>query len=412
MSAEEVQVKDVGISSIDPDLERLFNQSLRAQLEQLTNPSCDGSINEMLVSHCCTLVDSVLSDTELAHEKWVDLFFAFSDALLTIYKQTELTEEEINTSYLNATGLVMAVKDAVHTVKDIYRVKAFLRGLDQALTQATSQGKPDLHIVYPACGPFAPLALPLICYLNEKKPDHVRLKLTLIDIQPGAIKVLRRVADSMSLSDDILEILCMDVMDYTPSRKIDVLVIEALQHGLTREGHVSFIQHLSQFLATDALLLPEEIKVNAILAVGQKEYCDQWRGQERSHSSFVDTDIQNDRINLGTILTLNRETLMRLQRVPLGEGFDLLEAGQVLIPKDVSDIDQRILLLAVTAKVFGEEWVNEYDSGITHPRPDMSVCIDFKPRIPEADDLLVKSGDTLKFYYKLCGTPSFLPTLA
>ncbi|MFC3151629.1 hypothetical protein ACFOEK_11385 [Litoribrevibacter euphylliae] len=412
MSAEEVQVKDVGISSIDPDLERLFNQSLRAQLEQLTNPSCDGSINEMLVSHCCTLVDSVLSDTELAHEKWVDLFFAFSDALLTIYKQTELTEEEINTSYLNATGLVMAVKDAVHTVKDIYRVKAFLRGLDQALTQATSQGKPDLHIVYPACGPFAPLALPLICYLNEKKPDHVRLKLTLIDIQPGAIKVLRRVADSMSLSDDILEILCMDVMDYTPSRKIDVLVIEALQHGLTREGHMSFIQHLSQFLAIDALLLPEEIKVNAILAVGQKEYCDQWRGQERSHSSFVDTDIQNDRINLGTILTLNRETLMRLQRVPLGEGFDLLEAGQVLIPKDVSDIDQRILLLAVTAKVFGEEWVNEYDSGITHPRPDMSVCIDFKPRIPEADDLLVKSGDTLKFYYKLCGTPSFLPTLA
>ncbi|BBN80753.1 hypothetical protein PA25_07380 [Pseudoalteromonas sp. A25] len=398
------------LSSIDPSLAKLLNQSLRDQLSRQLKGDAFAS-SEVLIKHCCKLVECLLAKTQ-THEQLVECFADFSQSLIELYQSLELTEQETTHSYVNATGLVMAVKDAVSTVNDIYRVKAFIRALKHTLDDAESQSSQPLHLVYPACGPFAPLVLPLLCYVKKHNTHQRPLKITLIDIQPGAEKVLKRTVESLGLDLHSVDVLCMDVMDYKPSLPIDILVIEAMQHGLSKEGHLSFMRHLTPFLSEDAYLLPKEIVVEAMLAVPQREFVEQWQEQERSHSSFINEQIEAERINLGPIFTLNLDTLKHITTMPLGNGFDLIEAGQVTIPQNVHDMPKRILLLSAKLHVDGQEQVAQYDSGITHPLADMSVCIDFKPHASEPDDLLVKGGDKLKFYYKLCGMPSFLPTIA
>ncbi|WP_067102655.1 SAM-dependent methyltransferase [Marinomonas atlantica] len=393
----------------DPKLKDICNQNLRKQLNNLLNQLPENELQQALQNSFNTLVAQILSD-KLPHTQLVDLFADAYENLLASYDKAELTESEKMTSYINATGLVMSVENAVHTFQDIYRVQAFLRGIHQAL--AEKKDSEAVYIVYPACGPCAPLLLPLISYYASRDIDRQRLKITLIDIQPGAVKALNKLISDLDIADYIHEVLCCDVMDFQPNYKIDVLVMEALQHGFTREGHLAFARHLVPFLSEDAIMLPEKITVTASLNIGQREYVDQWANQERSHSSLVDQDIQNERSVLGEVFSLSLDKLHKLTIIPLGDGMELVECNQVQIPKGIENINKTSLLLSVTATTFGNEQIKEYDSGITHPLCDMSVCIDFVPKAAEPDDLLVKSGDWLKFYYKLSGTPGFLPTVA
>ena len=60
--------------------------------------------------------------------------------------------------------------------------------------------------------------------------------------------------------------------------------------------------------------------------------------------------------------------------------------------------------------MYENEKIYEYDSGITHPLPEQQVCINFTPSESRDGDLLVKSGDDIKFYYRLNGLPGFLAT--
>mgnify|MGYP000754531727 CR=1 FL=1 len=397
-------------SAIDQGLQRLFNQSLREQLHACMNSADEPEHRSALKTALNELTETLLQQPDTDHEQLVERFASANEQLLVSYKQVELTEAETHSSHINATGLVMAVKDAIHTVNDIYRVKAFIRGVDQALS--TRDTDSPIHLLYPACGPFAPLLLPLISHYQQQGTGPQQLRITLIDLQPGAVKVLNQLVDDLDIRSYIEDIRCMDVMDYRPTQPIDVLVLEALQHGFTREGHLSFARHLSQFLSPGALMIPEKISVQASLNVGQREYVDQWKDKPRTHSSLMDTTIQQERTPLGEVFTLTLDKLRKLNVIPLGDSAELVECNQVKIPTGVSNINKMCLLFSVTATTFGQEQIREYDSGISHPLYDLSVCIDFVPRVAEPDDLLVKSGDKLKFYYKLTGTPGFLPTIA
>ncbi|MBY4678830.1 class I SAM-dependent methyltransferase [Marinobacterium arenosum] len=397
-------------SAIDKGLQQLFNQSLREQLHACMSDAEQPEHQSALKTAMAALTELLLHQPDADHQQLVQQFAQANAQLATSYAQAELTESENNSAFINATGLVMAVKDAIHTVNDIYRVKAFIRGIDQAL--ASREANHPIHLLYPACGPFAPLLLPLISYYQQRDIGPQQLRITLIDLQPGAVKVLNQLVDDLDLRGYIHEIRCQDVMDYQPEQPIDVLVMEALQHGFTREGHLAFARHLSRFLSPDAIMIPEKISVTASLNEGQREYVDQWSDQERTHSSLMDPAIQAARTPLSEIFTLTLDSLRKLNVIPLGDSAELVECNQVRIPTGVSNINKQSLLLSVTATTFGQEQILEYDSGISHPLYDLSLCIDFVPQVPEPDDLLAKSGDKLKFYYKLTGTPGFLPTIA
>lgn len=400
------------VTAIDQGLQQLFNQSLREQLHTCMANANVPEYQMALRTSLAELVDTLLHK-ESDHAELVKTFATTNEQLLACYARAELTEAETHTSYINATGVVMAVKDAINTVNDIYRVKAFIRGINQALDAhpARNAAQP-LHLVYPACGPFAPLLLPLISYYQQHGLGPQQLRVTLIDIQPGASKVLQQLVDDLEIQDYIHAIHCQDVMHYQPEHRIDVLVMEALQHGFSREGHLAFARHLRQFLSPDAIMIPEKITVSAMMNAGQREYVDQWETQDRTHSSLLDTAIVEERTELGEVFSLTLDTLRKLTVIPLGDSAELIECNQLQIPTGISNINQKSLLLTATATTFGQEQIREYDSGISHPLYDPSLCVDFVPKVPEPDDLLVRSGDKLKFYYKLTGAPGFLPTRA
>ncbi|NWO04416.1 MAG: hypothetical protein HLX50_01530 [Alteromonadaceae bacterium] len=397
-------------TAVDPNLQQLFNQSLREQLQACRHKTTDTERKKSLKGSLKNLTETLLHEPETPHAELTSLFADVSESLISSYKLASLTEAEANSSYINASGVVMAVKDAIHTIKDIYRVKAFIRGIHQALNSQLP--KRSLHLVYPACGPFAPLLLPLISYYQQRGTGPEKMKITLIDVQPGAVKVLRQLVDDLDITDYIADIRCQDVLEYQPQQPIDILVMEALQHGLTKEGHLNFARYLNPFLAPNAIMIPEEISVKAFLNVAQREYVDQWEDRDRTHSELVNPDIQNERLGLGEILRVTRKTLSELKTMPLGNSIEMLECGEVRVPTDINNIEKQALLISVSATTFGEEKIQEYDSGITHPLPDMSVCIGFRPPAQQPDDLMVKPGDTLKFYYQLTGIPRFLPTVA
>ncbi|WP_157834701.1 hypothetical protein [Oceanospirillum beijerinckii] len=394
----------------DKRLEQMFNQFLRDQLAACMNTDAENSHQEALQHSLEQLTELLLINSRPDHDQLADAFSESNIRLLNSFKLADLNETELNQSFINKHGLVISVKDTLNTVNDIYRVRSFIRGIHSALNETDSSRV--THIVYPACGPFAPLLLPLIRHYKAKGVFSPNLKISLLDIQPGAVKVLNQLIDDLDIREYIHEVLCMDVMDYQPELPIDLLVLEALQHGFTKEGHMAFACHLSQFLSAEARMIPEKLSVTAFLNKGQREYVDQWKDQERAHSDFLDSEIQNERIMLGEIFSLTLETLKSIKLIPFGENARLVECNQITIPQDIPDINKYILNLAVNIATYSTETLNEYDSGITCPVPDMSVCIDFKPKAPEPDDLLVKSGDKIKFYYKMTATPGFLPTIA
>jgi hypothetical protein len=402
------------IDAVDPRLERLFTQSLRQQLSDLKQEFSDSDRAQALSMQMRQLVTLVLQDTPVSHNELVDVFAETTAQLHLLYHSTELSEDLKTRQFITATGSVMALQYAIHTVKDIYRVRAFLRGIDAALKHRHADiAKRPFHILYPACGPFAPLLLPLIHYYRVNHGFSAsQLRITLIDIQQGATLMLERLIQTLGIQDYIHAIHTQDVMDYHSEYPVDLLVLEALQHGLTKEGHMSMARHLSQFLATDGLMIPQKITVRAFLNSGDAEFVQQWRETEYCHSATVSTKVASQRVELGNILELTRESLDKLKSVRLGEGFELLECGRVQIPRGIEAIEHKLLLYCVSATTFGEEEIKEYDSGITHPLPDASVCIDFRPKQPEADDLLLKSGDHIQFYYKLTANPGFMPTWA
>ena len=122
------------------------------------------------------------------------------------------------------------------------------------------------------------------------------------------------------------------------------------------------------------------------------------------------------RIELGEILNLTADSLRNLQEQTIDQFTSLIECGAVTLPELPADMEHPLLMICTkiiageqTEEFENQEVIDEYDSGITHPLPDMQVCINFVPTESKPGDLLVNSGEQLKFYYRMNGLPGFLP---
>ena len=199
-------------------------------------------------------------------------------------------------------------------------------------------------------------------------------------------------------------------MEYQAPNQVDMVVLEALQHGFSREGHLCLAKHFADMLKDDGVFLPEQISISAALNVGQREYVDQWNPDSNQNEALeIQQQIRSERTQLGEILKVNLPMLKAMKITQQDEHTALYECGEVKIPDLPENEEKQVLLIQTDIIVFGQWGIGEYDSGITHPLPDLKVCINFNPRTPEPDDLLVKSGDSLKFYYCMNGLPGFLP---
>lgn len=398
----------------------VLNQLLRQQLKPVPakadeSPTITNEphwVNSDPLSSAVAAVDYMLHSSSEERDILHQLLSALYHQLKQIYQSCDIEPELRKRQFISHCGLIISSDDCIETILDDLRVRAFTRGIDQAIRQMERQrnGLKRVHIVYPACGPFAPLLLPLIAYYHANKIYTAQqLRITLIDIQPAAAKTLQLLVTELGIKDYIRQICCMDALQYDPAeRAVDMVVLEAMQHGLSREGFFVIARHFSQMLEDDGVLIPQKVRVSAVLNEAQREFVDQWQDAQAVSADNLMTQVQQERTILGEILHIDKDVLTELKERVLDEHTTLVECAKVQIP-DLSDkTTEQTLLICTEINTFADEVIGEYDSGITHPLPDTQVCIDFKPKQEQPGDLLLNSGDAIKFYYRLNGLPGFL----
>ncbi|WP_440055529.1 hypothetical protein ACSLBF_05140 [Pseudoalteromonas sp. T1lg65] len=394
----------------DPRVDELLKHSIRTQLESLLKSKITTEQRiQLLQKSFVDAMSLVLSDTKVAHQQLVKAFESMYDQAVQSLAMAELSQDVLTRQYVSETGLIMSPHNCKHTIKDVYRIKGYARGIDKAIA-AKLKNKPSVTILYPACGPFAPLLLPLLSYYkHEKRYSSEQIKVILVDVQPGAILSLQQLVQDLQLEDYVLQIEEADATKYVPNLEIDLLILEAMQHGFTKEGQLSIAKHLVQFLNIDGWMIPQNVSVRGMMVIGETEFNQQWKDVKYSHSIHVDRAAQQDRVELGEILSINKSSLLDMGEVELADGIKVIPANQIVLPTGIADMDQRILAIYAHIETFSQEVVGQYDSGITNPRPDMTFYVDAKPREVEHTHFVASSGDAVQFYYQLSGLTGFVP---
>lgn len=391
----------------------MYSLSNDLKIRELLNPVSTSLEHSVITNNATTMVEGILKSKhtiERYHETQHTLIQIY-DSLKGIFDYANVPLELRQRQFLNKTGFAMSPKDAITTIQDVFRVSGFIRAIDQAIQDLRTVYKDTpLHIVYPACGPLAPLLVPLLAYYNAKDIYSANeLQVTFIDIQEGAIIALIELLKVARLGEFVKDVCLMDAVEYQSDETIHMVILEAMQHGFSKEGHLSIARHFAARLDSQGLFLPQEVRIDAVLAKGEEEYTKQW---QEKFSAFANSnqEILNRRMVLGRVLNVNLETLQNMEVLELDEYTHLLKCASFTIPAFKQGEQQTIMLFTTNITIYKDEEINEYDSGITHPLPDLDICINFIPKTKKENDLYLVSGDSITFYYKLVGLPGFLVT--
>ena len=411
-SPQSVDVKDERIDFNSMHLNANLFGDFKDQLRQQLTVEKPSPQNDEFI-HLCVhdAVSSMLTNALCNKEKLAAQLEAVFEAFTQVYESSDISEALRKRRYICETGLVSSPDHCTETIKDTLRMNAFVRGIDQAIHSLSQSVKGKINIVYPACGPFAPLLLPLLSYYQrEGIYSSDDLSVSLIDIQDGAIQSVRSLIKALSIGGFIKEVVCCNAVSYTSNEPVHLVVLEALQHGFSREGHLKLAKHFADMLDPIGIFLPQEIIVSAVLNVGQREYVEQWQQAKTEEEKMnLINEVRAERTELGDILRVNLPMLRKMSFQRQDEHTELYECGSVELPYLEKEYDQQVLMISSKVNVFNDEKIDEYDSGITHPLPDLQVCVNFVPKDSRPGDLLVKSGDVIKFYYCMNGLPGFLP---
>ncbi|KAB0320008.1 hypothetical protein F6W79_07395 [Vibrio diabolicus] len=411
VGGEEVQQQTQQFGFAEPEMDELLKYSLRTQLEaMLQNQLSTAERQRQLKESFAAAVELVLKETKVEHRTLVQAFQSMYGNACQSLSLAKLTQEELTRQYVSTSGLVMSPLNCKHTIKDVYRIKGFACGTNRAIQQMLAN-KSQVKVLYPACGPFAPLLLPLLAhYKQSDRISAEQLQVTLVDIHPGAIKALNQLIADLDIADYIEALVEEDATQFSPTQTFDLLILEAMQHGFSREGFLSIAKHLVQYLHIQGEMIPNQVSVRAMMVIGETEFNQQWEKAEYAHSNHCQPEAIDDRIDLGEILNVNKAMLLRSEIFELDGGIKMLQGNTIELPKDVPDMAKRILAIYSHIDTYGDAMVGQYDSGITHPKPDMTFYVDAKPKAVEHHYFEAKGGDKVSFYYQLTGLPGFVAT--
>lgn len=395
------------MAEIENSMALLRDSELRKFIQGSDTPELE---TEVMHANSCRFTELVMNNrTDVAYSEIETQLTNMFKTFEGVFDFARVPSELRTRRFIHKTGVAISPQHCLHTIKDVYRVSSFVRAVDRALEDNRAKFGEKLHIVYPACGPLAPLLLPLLCsYKATGKFTEDDLEITFIDIQQGAIMSLTEILKVGGLEGYVKEILHIDATDYCYSSKIHMVILEAMQHGFSREGHLSIAHHFAKMLDKEGTFLPQSVKINAVLVNPQNEFVEQWHEVEHASRQNVNPEIFKDRLPLGEIIDVNLDFLRNMQMIEVDQYTKIVPCSHIKLPE--LEGSEKILTFCTEINVYKDENLNEYESGITHPLPDLSICINFIPKDKKPDDLYVVSGDYLGFFYRMNGLPGFLVT--
>jgi len=267
-----------------------------------------------------------------------DLHGIFSE--LSGIRAGDITDQDI----MLATGKAVSTIKAAHCLLEIDRTRIFLRGIYQAICKMTAARPNDtINILYAGCGPYATLLTPLTSRFTSKQ-----VKFIMLDVNAVSLDAARELYDQLGILDYVMDFVCADATAYTlpENVSIDIVISETMLNGLRKEPQLAIMNNLIPQLHPEAIFIPEEIKVDAMLTRWQQEY-----------NSFTILDYQPKRIKVGRIYCASRQ-------------FHLPEPVVVRIP--ASETHNRLDLFT-EIRVFAQEVLTTYNCSLTVPLPICKV---------------------------------------
>jgi hypothetical protein len=287
-------------------------------------------------------------------------------------------------------GEALTPQTAAGCIFDYVRTTKFLRGVKKAIDiQLNTQGKNKIKIMYVGCGPHATLLFPLIPLYDE-----TQLEINLIDYHQESIDSLKLLISHYGLSNYFNEILCDNAVNYHHKKEYlyDLIIIETMQKALYAEPQVAITNHVSQYLATDGFLIPEAIKVSAVLADLRSELSSSSNKWTNFWFNIKRADAKNKRIFLKGVFVLDKNIRTKYDTRNLTA--NRISLPTVPIKSRVGRMRDIILLTEII--IFEDIILSEEDeTGLTKLYFDQNL----RP---------VEEGKQIKFSYQLGSNPRFL----
>jgi hypothetical protein len=271
-------------------------------------------------------------------------------------------------------GVAISPVDAGRCVLDVARTAAFLRGTRAALEELRRRrsGQP-IYVLYAGCGPFAPLALPLLALA-----DHDDVKWVLLDIHRPSLAHVQCLTEHWDMRESIAGLLECDATR-PPFGKwsADLVIAEVMQRALSKEPQVAVTAALSNHVKEDGFFLPKTVELRLCLADLSQEFTTM-----ESESTVLRPRV---RVSVGSVLKLDLEGASGIfERAARAGGVSVcdLEVPEFEHPKELH------LIVQTAVEVFGNERLGDYDSGLTVP-------------LVLHDVGMVKPGDRLRCVYEV-----------
>lgn len=257
-------------------------------------------------------------------------------------------------------GEALSPQTAAGCIFDYVRTTKFLRGIKKAIDlQLNVMGKKRLKIMYVGPGPHATLLFPLLPLYDE-----TQLEISLIDFHQGSIDSLNLLISHYEFDKFFNEIICDNAADYHHKKEYlyDMIIIETMQKALSVEPQVAITNHFSKYLAKDGFLIPEAIKIFAVLADLQSELSSSSRKWINFWFKIKHADAKNKRIFLKEIFALDKNIKDNYDTLNLTENKIILPA--VPIPNKIGRMRNLILLTEII--IFDDVILSEEDeTGLT-----------------------------------------------
>lgn len=299
--------------------------SLQIQLNKLTQ--------EILNSEICPthLRPEVIEISKLFQELCSDIF----------RKKDRIDEGESST----LDGLAVSPTMAAACVDEYMRTTLYLRGLFAAIRdQGAKISNRPVRILYAGCGPFGTLAVPLMSILEEGEAQF-----TFLDIHQESIESARTLVSALKFDNFVHEYLTGDAMLYEVncSEPPDIIVMETMQAVLNKEMQVPMTRWLMA-QAPDAILVPQEIKIELTLVDLSREF------------DFEEQGITKKRSERLEVFSITKEKVIEW----LGLQHSL-PGSKITIPAFEPQMQG---MLFTNIQVYGKHKLKDYHCGLTSPQ--------------------------------------------
>jgi len=259
-------------------------------------------------------------------------------ARFTGIRAGDITDKDID---LPSGKAVSAIK-AAHCLMEIDRTRKFLRGIHQAICQFLDE-RPNqtVNILYAGCGPYATLLTPLTTFFTEQQ-----VRFTMLDVNAESLDAVHLLYSELGMLDYVVDFVCTDATRYQIPEdvKFDMVISETMLNALRKEPQLAIMNNLIPQLNPQAIFIPENITVEAILTRWEEEY-----------NHFTVPDYEPKRIKAGLVYSTSRE-------------FQLPRPVVLQVP--ASETHNRLDLFTEIT-VFGKEVLTTYNCSLTMP---LAVC--------------------------------------